>query len=122
LALVATTVKPDGAAATKSPWLAQTRISLGTSANSGTALGQRHRRVAELALRRRRHRAAEGVRHQLHAVADAQDRRPRHRRALDHIRGAPASRTLFGPPDRMIPTGLRDRNRSAGVSGAQISE
>ena len=37
-ALVATTEKPAGAAATKSPWLAQTRISGGTSANSAAAL------------------------------------------------------------------------------------
>ena len=35
LALVAVTVKPGGAAATKSPWLAQTRRSLGTVAKSG---------------------------------------------------------------------------------------
>ena len=35
LALVAVTAKPAGAAATKSPWLAQTRSSSGTVANSG---------------------------------------------------------------------------------------
>ena len=34
-ALVATTEKPGGAVATKSPWLAQTRISAGTPAKSG---------------------------------------------------------------------------------------
>jgi len=33
-ALVAETAKPGGAAATKSPWLAQTRISGGTWSNS----------------------------------------------------------------------------------------
>ncbi len=39
-------------------------------------LGQLHRGVAKLALRRRGHLAAEGMRHQLHPVADAQHRRP----------------------------------------------
>ena len=75
-ALVATTEKPAGAAATKSPWLAQTRISSGTPANrrATAASGDRHGRVAELALRRRRDLPAERVRHQLHAVADAEHR------------------------------------------------
>ena len=36
--------------------------------------------------------------------------------------GAPGSDTLFGPPERMMPTGLRARIFSAGVSGGQISE
>jgi len=75
LALVATTEKPEGAADTKSPWLAQTRTSDGTPAKSG-ASGERDRGMAELALRRGRNRAAERVRHQLHAVADAKHRRP----------------------------------------------
>ena len=84
-ALVATTEKPGGAAATKSPWLAQTRISSGTSANSAAgspapAAGASHGQtagdadvgVAELALRRRRDAPAERVGHQLHPVADAE--------------------------------------------------
>ena len=45
LALVATTANPAGAAATKSPWLAQTRISAGTSANS--AAGRQPRRPTD---------------------------------------------------------------------------
>ena len=69
-ALVATTENPFGAAATKSPWLAQTRISGGTPANSGAESVHRDQRVAELALARGRDRPAERVRHQLHAVAD----------------------------------------------------
>ena len=36
--------------------------------------------------------------------------------------GAPASDTLFGPPDRIIPAGERAAILSAGVSGGQISE
>ena len=36
--------------------------------------------------------------------------------------GAPASDTLLGPPDRMMPAGWRARIVSAGVSGGQISE
>ena len=46
---------------------------------------------------------------------------PRSNTAGSHF-GAPASDTLFGPPDRMMPTGLRARIFSAGVSGGQISE
>jgi len=41
--------------------------------------------------------------------------------AGSHV-GAPASATLFGPPDRMMPTGALARIFSAGVSGGQISE
>ena len=37
-------------------------------------------------------------------------------------RGAPASETLFGPPDRMIPAGVRARILSIGVSGGHTSE
>jgi hypothetical protein len=36
--------------------------------------------------------------------------------------GAPASDTLLGPPDKMIPAGARARIWSAGVSDDQISE
>ena len=36
--------------------------------------------------------------------------------------GAPASDTLFGPPDKMIPAGFLARIVSRGVSGAQTSE
>ena len=122
-ALVATTAKPAGAAATKSPWLAQTRISGGTSANSAAGSAappgarpawtrlRRDRRVAELALRRRRHRAAERVRHQLHAVADAEHRACRGRTAPDRSSARPASDTLLGPPDRMMPAGAARADR-----------
>src|SRR5258708_332690 len=46
---------------------------------------------------------------------------PRSNRAGSHF-GAAGSDTLFGPPDKMIPTGRRARICSAGVSGRQISE
>ena len=46
---------------------------------------------------------------------------PRSKTAGSHF-GAPGSETLFGPPDRMMPTGRRARIFSAGASGAQISE
>ena len=64
LALVATTEKPAGAAATKSPWLAQTLISVGhvgeqRRAGAACAASTLTVRVAELALRRRRDAAAE---------------------------------------------------------------
>ncbi len=36
--------------------------------------------------------------------------------------GAPSSDTLLGPPDRMMPAGLRARIVSSGVSGAHTSE
>ena len=69
----------------------------------------------------RRDFAAEHVGHQLHAVADAE-----HRHAeLEHCRrrtcGAPASETLFGPPDRMMPTGCFARSSSTGVLNGRIS-
>ena len=74
LALVATTANPAGAAATKSPWLAHTRISAGTSMKGSAEGVVSDRGVTELALRGGRHGPAEVVRHQLHAVADAQHR------------------------------------------------
>ena len=63
-------------------------------------------RVAVLALRRRRDRAAERVGHQLHAVADAEHRARRVRRAPRSQRGAPGfARRCVGPPERMMPAG-----------------
>jgi hypothetical protein len=41
--------------------------------------------------------------------------------AVSHF-GAPASDTLFGPPDRMIPTGRRRTISDIGVSNGTISE
>ena len=46
---------------------------------------------------------------------------PRSNSAGSHI-GAPASETLLGPPDRMMPAGCRAQIVSAGVLGGQISE
>ena len=66
--------------------------------------------------------AAERVGHQLHAVADAEHRTCRGRRRPDRTSARPASETLFGPPDRMMPAGRCARIRSSGVSGGQISE
>ena len=60
---------------------------------------------AELAMRRRRDLPAERVRHQLHAVADARAPARRRRTPPASQCGAPASDTLFGPPDRMTPAG-----------------
>ncbi len=37
-------------------------------------------------------------------------------------RGAPDSETLFGPPDRMMPAGLRRVISATGVSNGRISE
>ena len=55
-------------------------------------------------MRRRRHFPAERVGHQLHAVADAEHRHAGREHAVSQC-GAPSSETLFGPPDRMMPTG-----------------
>ena len=80
------------------------------------------RREAELAVRRRRDFPAERVGHQLHAVADAEHR---HAGVVDTPAsqcGAPGSDTLFGPPDRMMPTGLRAADLASGVSNGRISE
>ena len=104
LALVATTVNPGGAAATKSPWLAQTRSSAGTAANSARARHRRRRctmRVAELAVRRRRHAPAERVASS--AACRSRCRAPA-RRASKHRRVAAAARR---PPTRSSarPTG-----------------
>jgi hypothetical protein len=62
------------------------------------------------------HDAAERVRHQTHAATDA-EHRARHVEQRGSQRGAPASDTLWGPPDRMIPAGARARIVSAGVAG-----
>ena len=113
-ALVATTAKPAGAAATKSPWLAQTRRS--RPARRRRAPRRRrcrstlHVRVAELALRRRRDRAAERVAPS--AACRSRCRAPacRASKTAGSHRGAPGSDTLFGPPDRMMPTGLPRAN------------
>ena len=61
-------------------------------------------------------------RHQLHAVADAEHgHAERRRRAGSHF-GAPASDTLFGPPDRMMPAGLpaRESSRPACSNGTDL--
>src|SRR4029079_8860934 len=47
--------------------------------------------------------------------------RPMSYNAASHF-GAPASDTLFGPPDRMMPMGLRARIFSIGASGGHTSE
>ncbi len=80
------------------------------------------RRQPELAMRRRRDCAAHQIGHQLHAVADAEHRHAalEHRAARSAAR--PASETLFGPPDRMMPAGLRRAISAGGVSNGRISE
>ena len=63
LALVATIEKPGGGAATKSPWLAQTRISSGTSENrtaGAPCADHPDGGVTELAMRGRRNGTAQG--------------------------------------------------------------
>jgi hypothetical protein len=59
--------------------------------------------------------AAQLLGHGLHAVADAQHRQPE----LEHdfgARGEPASVTDSGPPDRMMPFGLKARISSSVAS------
>ena len=41
--------------------------------------------------------------------------------AASHF-GAPSSETLLGPPERMIPTGLRAAIAAAGVLNGRISQ
>ncbi len=67
------------------------------------------RREAELAVRRRLDSAAHQVGHELHAVADAEDRHAALSTARSQ-RGAPSSETLLGPPERMMPAGRRLRD------------
>src|ERR1043166_5366535 len=105
-ALVARTAKPAGAAATKTPWLAPTRNSLRHIFEEHGVGRQRPRRVAVLALRRRRHCAAEHVRHQLHAVADAE-----HRHAGVEHGGLALRRARIG--DALRSAGENDAHRFA---------
>ena len=122
-ALVAVTAKPGGGAATKSPWLAQTRSSLGTFCeHPRLVVRARHQRVTELSMRGAANRAAQHVGHQLHPVADAERGQP-------HVagpRGRDAGRRLrercFGPPERMMPLGCFARIAAIGVLKGRISE
>ena len=73
-------------------------------------LGHVHRRVAELALRRRRDACRRACRSS--AACRSRCRAPGCRASNtpgSHF-GAPASDTLFGPPDRMMPTGCARAN------------
>ncbi len=46
---------------------------------------------------------------------------PSVRTSTSHF-GAPSSLTLFGPPERMMPTGLRAASVSGGVWNGRISQ
>ena len=70
-----------------------------------------HRRGRTRAAPTRRRAPPSTCGHQLHAVADAEHRHAQRRTAPESHCGAPASDTLFGPPDRMMPAGCR-RQRS----------
>ena len=90
-------LKPGGTRPTSSPWLAHTRNSSGTPANSRgrrAAAADLHVRVAELALARSAHFAAEQVGHQLHAVADAEHRQRPGRRARRRTSARPVRDAL----------------------------
>ena len=105
LALVAMTAKPGGAAVDEVAMARPDAQLVGHRREAAARpASMRDRRVAELAVRRRRDLAAERVGHQLHAVADAEHRHAGVEHAGSQC-GAPASDTLFGPPDRMTPTG-----------------
>ena len=113
LALVATTAKPVGRRGDEVA-VARPDADLMRHVGEQRAAAPRRastRRVAELALRRRRHRPPSVSRHQLHAVADAQHRRPRSNTAGVASSARRHPDTLFGPPDRMMPAGLRVANR-----------
>ena len=119
LALVATTENPAGAAATKSPWLAQTRISAGTSAKSAARSRRRRRRVTVAWPNSRCGAGATGRRACAPSAACRSRCRapgvPSSNSAGSHV-GAPASDTLFGPPDRMMP----DRLARANLLGRRV--
>ena len=111
---------PGGAAATKSPWLAQTRSSRRHRREQRRAVGSIvTSRVPELAVRRRRH-----LRRRARASSAAC--RSRCRASACRARstpgsqcGAPGSETLFGPPDRMMPDRLpRARSLAAACRAA----
>jgi hypothetical protein len=59
-----------------SPWLIQARSWSDRPSNRTTGLGDVDRRRAVFALALRRDLATEHVRHEVHAVADAEDREP----------------------------------------------
>ena len=77
--------------------------------------------MTELALARPADFATQHIRHQLHAVADASTGVPSSNSCGAHF-GAPASDTLLGPPERMIPTGCFAVIVSTGVLNGTISE
>ena len=82
----------------------------------------RDRRGPVLALRRRQDVAAELVGHELRAVADAEDGDVAAPDRRDRARGASASYTEFGPPERMIAFGARRWISDHGVSCGSSSE
>ena len=119
---------PAGAAATKSPWLAQTRISAGTSAKSAADRGLALRPpIVTVAWPNSRcgagaTRAAERVRHQLHAVADAEHRAAEVEERRIALRRAGVGHALRSARQDDAGRIARARIVSAGVSGGQISE
>jgi hypothetical protein len=90
-------VKPGGAASTSSPWLIQQTSSRFKSAEQIGIVAHVELRLAILAARTGAHDAAELARHQLHPVADAEDRQTAvvhggvHRRRIGFIAGGGTS-------------------------------
>ena len=95
---------------------------LGTSSNSGAPSTTLTTACPNSRCGARSTCAAERVGHELHAVADAERRRAELRGSPGSVCGAPGSETLFGPPDRMMPAGLRRAISAADVVGGRISE
>ena len=119
LADVATTSNPGGAAATKSPWLAQTFSDGGHVVEQRRAVEDVDHGVPELALRRRLDPAAERVRHQAACRSRCPSVGVPRSRIAGSLVGAPGSETLFGPPERMIPAGRRRAISAGGRRGRQ---
>ncbi len=81
----------------------------------GALPGHAHGRVPELALRRRRHLAPQRMRHQLHAVADAEHRRPR----VEERRIAPGCASI-GHALRPARQDDPDRTSRANLGGRRV--
>ena len=118
--------KPAGSRSTRSPWLIQ------TDALGPARAAAAKQRVAAVPILRMRapvlavvgllDDAAELVHQELEPVADAQDGHAEVEQIAVSRPGAPASSTLDGPPERMMPAGSQAATAVERERGGWISQ
>ena len=119
----ASAVKPGGGSNTVSRWDIQQVCSRGMPSQQHAGLGDVQVRAAELADLGLLDAPAELVHEQLHAVADAHHRHAQLEQLALQRAARPRAYTEAGPPERMIPRGLRLATSSSGdVVRQQLAE